>query len=311
LGELLDLGLKLLLAPGARALGVLTSRQRLVGTLEELLLPLRDRGLGHLQAPRRLHLRHPTAQDRQDHLELLVGRLERLPAHGVSPFSGTSSHHTSRCPRNLDSPQTNFTYEPYGRSTASVGSYATYPHQFTGRDQNINTGLQYNRARYYAYGHGRFISEDPIGFLGGSVNPYLYGLAAPQTFKDPAGLSARDGVNCGLASFHCLDARERLILLLDLTVLALGIVALATGGAPLWVWLALGANVVSWVIANASGGALQGDITHQDVVSTADSAFNGFGGNFLQVFERRAGLQFGVIGDLIQVGVDYTIFTSS
>jgi RHS repeat-associated protein len=87
--------------------------------------------------------------------------------------------------------QTNFTYEPYGRSTASVGSYATYPHQFTGRDQNLNTGLQYNRARYYAYGQGRFVSEDPIGLAGGSANPYLYAGGAPTVFTDPMGLFAR------------------------------------------------------------------------------------------------------------------------
>jgi RHS repeat-associated protein len=38
---------------------------------------------------------------------------------------------------------------------------------FTGREFDANTGLQYNRARYYDPGTGRWTSEDPLGFRGG------------------------------------------------------------------------------------------------------------------------------------------------
>ncbi|MCX7418672.1 MAG: hypothetical protein NT013_03925 [Planctomycetia bacterium] len=43
-----------------------------------------------------------------------------------------------------------------------------------------STGLQYNRARWYAPAVGRFVSEDPIGFSAEDTNLYRYG-AMPTT----------------------------------------------------------------------------------------------------------------------------------
>jgi RHS repeat-associated protein len=47
-------------------------------------------------------------------------------------------------------------------------------------------GLYYYRARYYDPNGGRFISEDPIGFLGG-MNFYVYVDNSPSSFLDPTG----------------------------------------------------------------------------------------------------------------------------
>ncbi|RLB64022.1 MAG: hypothetical protein DRH08_10290 [Deltaproteobacteria bacterium] len=44
------------------------------------------------------------------------------------------------------------------------------PSGYTGREHDRETGLRYYRARYYDGEVGRFISEDPIGFLGGQTN---------------------------------------------------------------------------------------------------------------------------------------------
>jgi RHS repeat-associated protein len=44
---------------------------------------------------------------------------------------------------------------------------------FTGREYDPETGLYYYRARYYDPKIGRFVSQDPIGFLGGN-NFYAY-----------------------------------------------------------------------------------------------------------------------------------------
>ena len=44
------------------------------------------------------------------------------------------------------------------------------------------------RARYYNPALGRFLSEDPLGFLGGSINLYVYVSNNPDLFGDPFGL---------------------------------------------------------------------------------------------------------------------------
>jgi RHS repeat-associated protein len=82
-------------------------------------------------------------------------------------------------------PQTSYTYEPFGKATSSG---ATDPNrlQFTGRE-NDGTGLQYNRARYYSPTLQRFISQDPLGFAGGDVNTSAYTGNSPTNFTDPSG----------------------------------------------------------------------------------------------------------------------------
>ncbi|MCZ2391072.1 MAG: RHS repeat-associated core domain-containing protein [Acidobacteria bacterium] len=65
-------------------------------------------------------------------------------------------------------------------------------YQFTGREYDNFTGLQYSRARYYDPKIGRFISEDPIGFNGGDVSLYGYVLNSPVRFNDPTGLQRQD-----------------------------------------------------------------------------------------------------------------------
>ncbi|WP_338849538.1 RHS repeat-associated core domain-containing protein [Massilia sp. W12] len=41
------------------------------------------------------------------------------------------------------------------------------PFRFQGQQYDAETGLHYNRFRYYDPAIGRFISQDPIGLLGG------------------------------------------------------------------------------------------------------------------------------------------------
>jgi len=81
--------------------------------------------------------------------------------------------------------QTQYTYEPFGKVTVS-GPSSGNPFQYTGRE-NDGTGLYYYRARYYHPGLQRFISEDPIGFLGG-LNLYAYVGNKPVSWSDPVGL---------------------------------------------------------------------------------------------------------------------------
>jgi len=82
--------------------------------------------------------------------------------------------------------QTQYTYEPFGQA-ATTGGASPNPSQYTGRE-NDGTGVYYYRARYYHPGLQRFISEDPVGFLGGDVNLYGYVGGNPLSFVDPSGL---------------------------------------------------------------------------------------------------------------------------
>ena len=56
----------------------------------------------------------------------------------------------------------------------------------TGRE-NDGTGLYYYRARYYSPKMQRFLSEDPIEFLGGDVNLFAYVNNNPVLDIDPFG----------------------------------------------------------------------------------------------------------------------------
>ncbi|ALH95481.1 PAAR-like domain-containing protein [Acinetobacter equi] len=66
--------------------------------------------------------------------------------------------------------------------------YLLQPHRFQGQIYDVETGLHYNRFRYYDPDCGRFISHDPIGLLGGD-NHFQY-APNPVEWVDPLGLNA-------------------------------------------------------------------------------------------------------------------------
>jgi RHS repeat-associated protein len=82
--------------------------------------------------------------------------------------------------------QTEYSYEPFGKTTPSEAASSNSV-QFTGRE-NDGTGLYHYRARYYSPELRRFISEDPLGPVGGDANAYAYAWNAPTRYTDPSGL---------------------------------------------------------------------------------------------------------------------------
>ncbi len=62
--------------------------------------------------------------------------------------------------------------------------------RFQGQYFDEETGLHYNRYRYYSPYVGRFVSKDPIGLLGGN-NVYAY-APNPNNWVDPLGLRSRN-----------------------------------------------------------------------------------------------------------------------
>ncbi|MBD2459072.1 putative Ig domain-containing protein [Nostoc sp. FACHB-87] len=76
--------------------------------------------------------------------------------------------------------------EILGQTNPNLGDRFT----FAGREFDSETGLYYNRARYYDANLGRFISQDPIGFGGEDANLYRYVGNNPVNATDPSGLIA-------------------------------------------------------------------------------------------------------------------------
>ncbi|UVL87222.1 RHS repeat-associated core domain-containing protein [Pseudomonas sichuanensis] len=62
------------------------------------------------------------------------------------------------------------------------------PIRFQGQYQDHETGLHYNRFRYYDPRSARYVSEDPVGFMGG-LNAYEYIGGDPVSGNDPLGLA--------------------------------------------------------------------------------------------------------------------------
>ncbi len=80
-------------------------------------------------------------------------------------------------------------YSVFGKATVTRNEIDN-PLRFQGQYFDSETGLHYNHFRYYDPDTGRFISQDPIGLLGG-INHYQY---APNhiNWVDPLGLSCKE-----------------------------------------------------------------------------------------------------------------------
>ncbi|MDR5773605.1 MULTISPECIES: RHS repeat-associated core domain-containing protein, partial [unclassified Caballeronia] len=77
---------------------------------------------------------------------------------------------------------------PYGKEDPAETDNAI---RFQGQYHDEETGLHYNRNRYYDPATGRYISQDPIGLAGG-LNPFQY-APNPVTWVDPLGLCPKFG----------------------------------------------------------------------------------------------------------------------
>lgn len=84
----------------------------------------------------------------------------------------------------------NISKESYNEKESKL----TQSFRFQGQYFDAETGLHYNRFRYYDPDIGRFISQDPIGLLGGN-NLYQY-APNPAGWVDPFGLSGELGCFC-------------------------------------------------------------------------------------------------------------------
>ncbi|MEW7848894.1 glycohydrolase toxin TNT-related protein [Massilia aurea] len=85
-------------------------------------------------------------------------------------------------------------YKAWGEAKDAISEAARRagvrnPIRFQGQYEDTETGLHYNRHRYYDPDLARYLTQDPIGLLGG-FNSYAY-TPNPIGWLDPIGLSAK------------------------------------------------------------------------------------------------------------------------
>jgi RHS repeat-associated protein len=78
--------------------------------------------------------------------------------------------------------------------------------RFAGQYADAESGLHYNRFRYYGGETGQYLTPDPIGLLGG-LNPYGY-VHNPLSWVDPLGLASCPPVTETTTASNGLDYRS-------------------------------------------------------------------------------------------------------
>jgi RHS repeat-associated protein len=79
------------------------------------------------------------------------------------------------------------TFDSFGRLISQTNPAVSFRYGYTGRELDLESGLDYYRARYYDSAVGRFISVDPMGFGAGDTNLYRYVGNNSTNATDPSG----------------------------------------------------------------------------------------------------------------------------
>jgi RHS repeat-associated protein len=87
--------------------------------------------------------------------------------------------------------QDHLDYSGFGGVVTETNTSCGDRYKWTGREFDYDTGLQYNRARYYDPSTGRWLSEDPHGFAGLDLNLFRYVGNNSTNQIDPLGLMSR------------------------------------------------------------------------------------------------------------------------
>ena len=123
------------------------------------------------------------AQESMSHLAQSRSGLSYYNADGLGSVTSLTD--------SSGAPTATFVYGAFGVLNSSTGTTAN-SYRYTAREYDAETGLYYYRARYYDSSAGRFINEDPIGFIGGA-NFFRYVGNSPLVLIDPTGLQGGMG----------------------------------------------------------------------------------------------------------------------
>lgn len=128
-------------------------------------------------------------------------------------------------------------YFAFGHAQVRIGLVEN-PLRFLGQYADIETGLHYNRFRYYSPALGRYISVDPVSLLGGP-NLYVYAENDPINRSDPLGLFSWGAVAAAVG------AGAAALAVAVLAPVAVPVMLAVVGGAAIGVALGIGIAEVS------------------------------------------------------------------
>jgi RHS repeat-associated protein len=95
----------------------------------------------------------------------------------------------------------------WGARKILLGHASDCPHRFAGQYEDDETGLAYNRYRYFDPETGQYLCVDPIRLAGG-LNSFAY-VDDPLTAVDPLGLASTEGDGCrGVKFFRGMKAQS-------------------------------------------------------------------------------------------------------
>jgi RHS repeat-associated protein len=98
------------------------------------------------------------------------------------------------------------TFDSFGRVLSETNPSMSFRYGYTGRERDLESGLDYYRARYYDPNVGRFISVDPMGFGAGDTNLYRYVGNSSTNATDPSGeISWSDAQNYAYGGLENTD----------------------------------------------------------------------------------------------------------
>ncbi|WP_373421723.1 RHS repeat-associated core domain-containing protein [Burkholderia multivorans] len=92
----------------------------------------------------------------------------------------------------------------YGRTARWLTRVVDNPIRFPGQYRDEESGLHYNRFRYYDPMVGRYINQDPIG-LDGDHNGHAYAKGNPLSLIDPTGEIAFVPILVGIGAGYVFD----------------------------------------------------------------------------------------------------------
>jgi RHS repeat-associated protein len=125
-----------------------------------------------------------------DALDQLFARMQYDPSGTATPYWYVTDHLGSV--RDVLDGSGNvvdaINYDAYGNITSETNPADRGRYAWTGRELDAETGLQYNRARYYDATTARWMSQDPLGLDAGDSNLYRYVQNRPTGETDPSGL---------------------------------------------------------------------------------------------------------------------------